>query len=130
MTKLETCFNSGEFTSGNFAFMPLELSEGNIVESHDHEHGHNIIFFSGETRVRTEDPSCGCRREKIFEALDHCWIPAGVKHELVAITPKSKAMCVFIKEEFEGVIQKEDNGWDEGIFNIEKPEEERYKPQN
>ena len=120
--KIPSCIKEGHYNSGNLTITPIHLEKDKTkVEFHKHETGHNMFCYGGEIMIRTQDPSCDCKREKVISAGEHVWIPAGVLHSAIAVTDEAFGACVFVKEEFDFQVEKEKNGWDElGQFNIEK----------
>lgn len=126
---LQSCLVGGHFNSGNLTFTPFHLDDVNSIDYHTHETGHNVICIDKSFEVRTKDPTCNCERKQILTQGQHVWIPAGIEHAAIALDGEAFGVCVFVKGTFDFEVPESNNGWpDNQPFNIELPEDQRFKP--
>jgi quercetin dioxygenase-like cupin family protein len=91
----ETGPSTNDRASGNIFIRECSLpKKGDVLPLHIHKYDHTMFFMQGRAVVRTITEQ-GVTAEKELTAPADFLVPAGVKHEITALTDDVLFNCVF-----------------------------------
>jgi quercetin dioxygenase-like cupin family protein len=105
MSETTTGPTTTERASGNIFIRECRLPKaGDILPLHVHRYDHTMDFTRGRAIVRTITEQ-GVTCEKELAAGADYLVPAGVKHEITALTDDVLFKCIFVHRDAVGKIE-------------------------